>query len=135
MEYIKSGKGLPPLSNNNEPSKQRKFGVFTNRRRKETGNNETMSDIQMTQAERDWCASIGSGWLARDYNGKLFYYANKPTNYNGVWRDGDDLLNCGVIPFDYRFEFIKENECWDISSCRRLKGWQYEELGEIRERD
>lgn len=50
---------------------------------------EEAIEIKLTKKQRAFCEMVGTGWLAADKGGGLFYYENKPTKSEiagGVWK-------------------------------------------------
>lgn len=51
---------------------------------------EEVIEIKLTKKQRAFCEMVGTGWLAADKDGDLFYYEDKPPSRSesneGVWR-------------------------------------------------
>nr|DAU82068.1 MAG TPA: hypothetical protein [Caudoviricetes sp.] len=79
---------------------------------------EHKGPIRLTADEKILCKMINRGWIARDSDGKLWWYENKPTRGTvGAWiARGCSAANIsGAFP-QCKFEFIKweDDEPWEV---------------------
>ena len=78
----------------------------------------------LTVKEKHFVEFAKDGWLARDKNGELYFYKNKPhKNIESWW----DSVPCRLKAFGYFFPFIKweDEEPWSVEELRKLPALEY----------
>lgn len=80
---------------------------------------EYKEPIVLTDDEKALCKLLGRGWIARDKNGKLYWFENKPTNkINAEWITSitGTIINIDSVFPQCKFEFIKwgDEEPWEV---------------------
>lgn len=62
-------------------------------------------------------------YIARDSNGDLFLYTNKPEKGRDVWFLNLEFVNASLKPFDVCFPMVKweDSEPWKIKDLKNLK--------------
>ena len=80
---------------------------------------EYKEPIVLTDDEKSLCKLFGRGWIARDKNGKLYWFENKPTNkINAEWITSitGTIINIDSVFPQCKFEFIKweDEEPWEV---------------------
>ena len=86
---------------------------------------------KLTKKERKFCEMLERGWFARDSNGTLYYYTNKPYKIDVYWNynmilgsvNTSTILNPNTFP---HFNFIS----WDDEepySIEELLTWEAED--------
>ena len=69
------------------------------------------------------CKAFNSGYIARDMNGDLYFYASKPEKGDYVWRDNGTM--CKIPPISC-FSFIR----WEDEKPHNVEDmltWEVEE--------
>lgn len=58
-------------------------------------------EIKLTKKQRAFCEMVGTGWLAADKDGALFYYEDKPPtkseSYEGIWATNGKMAKAKLI--------------------------------------
>lgn len=80
---------------------------------------EYKEPVVLTDDEKSLCKLLGRGWIARDKNGKLYWFENKPTNkINAEWITSiaGTIINIDSVFPQCKFEFIKweDEEPWEV---------------------
>lgn len=80
---------------------------------------EYKEPIVLTDDEKALCKLLGRGWIARDKNGKLYWFENKPTNkINAEWITSitGTIINIDSVFPQCKFDFIKwgDEEPWEV---------------------
>jgi hypothetical protein len=74
--------------------------------------------VVLTDDEKTLCKMIGRGWIARDLDGKLWWYKTKPTKRTvGTWSNRSVIVADISDAFPQcKFEFIKwgDDEPWEV---------------------
>ena len=81
----------------------------------------------LTAREKYFVEFVQEGWLARDSDGELWWYKEKPKRGDNRWKDGGSKYSfCGILVFDQHFRFITwEDEPWAVEELRKLKALEY----------
>ena len=81
---------------------------------------------KLTEKEMYLCKAFNSGYIARDMNGDLYFYASKPEKGDYVWRDNGTM--CKIPPISC-FSFIKweDKEPHSIEDMLKWEVKEYEE--------
>lgn len=80
----------------------------------------------LTIEERQFCELVEEGYIARDEDGELWCYKEKPHKERCTWYSGteiieiEELINYGI---NLEFKFIKweDEEPWSIEELLKLK--------------
>lgn len=79
---------------------------------------EYKEPVVLTDDEKTLCKMIGRGWIARDLDGKLWWYKTKPTKRTvGTWSNRSVIVADISDAFPQcKFEFIKwgDDEPWEV---------------------
>lgn len=78
---------------------------------------------KLTEKEMYLCKAFNSGYIARDMNGDLYFYASKPEKGDYVWRDNGTM--CKIPPISC-FSFIKWEDK-EPHSIEDMLTWEVEE--------
>ena len=81
---------------------------------------------KLTKRERGFCEAVESGWLARDSNGTLYLYKEKPLKHSDDW--GDNIIEWSNLnpSFYPSFDFLK----WEDDepyAVEEMLTWEVEE--------
>ena len=80
--------------------------------------------LKLTEKEMHLCKAFDSGYIARDKNGSLYLYTNKPEKNVNIWCDGEDVVTY-LLPNSW-FSFIKwEDE--EPYSVKEMLTWEVED--------
>jgi hypothetical protein len=80
---------------------------------------------KLTEKEMHLCKAFGSGYIARDKSGSLFFYISKPEKSVVVWHLDEDVT-VTYLPQNSWFLFIKwEDE--EPHSIEEMLTWEVEE--------
>lgn len=89
---------------------------------------EHVEKPKLTKKERQFCELVDTGWIARDYDEKLFFYQiNKPCKNGTYWKTkGNRYQNLSQIMFmdiDLDFTFItwEDEEPWSVEELLKLE--------------
>ena len=78
----------------------------------------------LTEREKHFVEFAQEGWLARDEEGDLWWYREKPEKGTESWKNGKVLYSFkGMLDFKQYFRFItwEDEEPWSIKRLRELK--------------
>lgn len=85
---------------------------------------------KLTKKERMFCELVGTGWIARDRDGSLFWYLYKPHKSDSIWKVDADNYN-DIMRFkdvfmrraNCRFSFIIwiDKEPWSVEDLLKLE--------------
>lgn len=85
----------------------------------------------LTKKERMFCELVGTGYIARDGDGKIFYYKHMPARYDSpisgnYWSTVEQDMTLDIHIIDCLrngFEFIKgtDMEVWDVEELLKLE--------------
>ena len=80
---------------------------------------EYKEPVVLTDDEKSLCKLLGRGWIARDKNGKLYWFENKPTSkINAEWITSiaGTIINIDSVFLQCKFDFIKweDEEPWEV---------------------
>ncbi len=78
---------------------------------------EHKEPVVLTDDEKALCKLIGRGWIARDKNGGLYLYLNKPNKTGIDWMEQDSkYISIHTIFPQCKFDFIKweDEEPWEV---------------------
>lgn len=83
---------------------------------------EYKPETVLTQREKGFLDCIGEGWIARDKEGLVCWFEEKPTKGNVEW-DVDRFEECYVYLNKDTFPFItwEDEEPWSVEDLRKLK--------------
>ena len=85
---------------------------------------EHVDKPKLTRKERQFCELVGTGYIARDYNGNIYYYNNRPDKEGKLWYSiPKNSINLKYILFsDNHFKFIEwsDKEPWAIEDLLKL---------------
>lgn len=77
---------------------------------------------KLTKKERLMCEILESGWIARDYNGSLFYFEEEPWKVFRIWmiEHGNTIK---LTLFNTLFSFIKweDDAPWTVEELLKLE--------------
>jgi len=75
----------------------------------------------LTKKERMLCELIETGWIARDKNGKIYWYTNKPERRVDKWMIQEGSID-NLIRFGCSFDFIHWEDCqpWSVEDLLKL---------------
>ena len=86
---------------------------------------EHVDKPELTKKERQFCELVETGYIARDFNGIIYFYRDKPVKKDRYWyRDGEGNCKLGHILFsDDHFKFIDwtDKEPWSIEDLLKLE--------------
>ena len=86
---------------------------------------EHIDKPKLTRKERQFCELVETGYIARDFNGNVYYYNNKPYKKNTLWYSiPQDSTNLKRILFsNNHFKFIEwsDKEPWAIEDLLKLR--------------
>ena len=86
---------------------------------------EHVDKPKLTRKERQFCELVGTGYIARDYNGNVYYYNNRPDKEGKLWYSiPKNSINLKYILFsDNHFKFIEwsDKEPWAIEDLLKLR--------------
>ena len=78
----------------------------------------------LTAREKHFVEFAQEGWLARDEEGDLWWYREKPKKGTESWKNGKVLYSFkGMLDFKQYFRFItwEDEEPWSVEELRKLK--------------
>ena len=85
---------------------------------------EHVDKPKLTRKERQFCELVETGYIARDFNGNVYYYNNRPYKKNTLWYSiPQDSTNLKRILFpNNHFKFIEwsDKEPWTIEDLLKL---------------
>ena len=79
---------------------------------------------KLTKRERALCEAVQTGWIARDCDMRLHYYASKPELSDMEWVDDDGLwVRLELLGLGETFMFIKDTDTtpWSIEDMLKLE--------------
>lgn len=79
---------------------------------------------KLTKRERAFCEAVQTGWIARDCDMRLHYYASKPELSDMEWVDDDGLwVRLELLGLCETFMFIKDTDTtpWSIEDMLKLE--------------
>lgn len=81
---------------------------------------EYKEPVTLTAREKHFVEFAEDGWLARDKNGELYFYKDKPHKMRSDWWDN---ASCRLKSFGDFFPFIKwkDEEPWSVEELRKLE--------------
>lgn len=78
---------------------------------------EHKEPIRLTDDEKVLCKLLGRGWIARDKNGNLYWYLNKPNKAGIDWMEQNlEYISISTVFPQCKFNFIKweDEEPWEV---------------------
>lgn len=87
-------------------------------------NAEHVEKPKLTKKERMFCELVETGWIARDFGGKLYHYACEPSKGGRDWFNGNfDLWIPENVLHDCTFSFITwgDEEPWSVEELLKLE--------------
>lgn len=84
---------------------------------------EHIEQPKLTKKERQFCELVETGWIARDGDGLLVYYVQKPKRGDNCWIPYSDVLRIdNRFPY-IGFPFIKweDKKPWSIEDLLKLE--------------
>ena len=86
---------------------------------------EHVDKPKLTRKERQFCELVETGYIARDFNGSVYYYNNRPDKKGALWYSiPKDSTNLKRILFsNNHFKFIEwsDKEPWAIEDLLKLR--------------
>ena len=86
---------------------------------------EHVDKPKLTRKERQFCELVETGYIARDFNGNVYYYNNRPDKEGTLWYSiPKNSINLKYILFsDNHFKFIEwsDKEPWAIEDLLKLR--------------
>ena len=85
---------------------------------------EHIEQPKLTKRERAFCEAVQTGWIARDCDMRLHYYASKPELSDMEWVDDDGLwVRLELLGLGETFMFIKDTDAtpWSIEDMLKLE--------------
>ena len=78
--------------------------------------------ITLTAREKHFVEFVEIGWIARDEDGEVLWYLQKPIKDKCGWRCGCDYLIISMV-LDDCFSFVtwEDEEPWSVEELRKLK--------------
>lgn len=72
--------------------------------------------IRLTDDEKALCKLLGRGWIARDKNGNLYWYINKPNKTDIDWIEREEYVSIDITFPQCKFDFIKweDDKPWEV---------------------
>lgn len=86
---------------------------------------EYVDKPKLTKKERQFCELVETGYIARDFNGSIYYYCSKPFKKDRYWyRSWEDNFKLNPILFsedDFIFIDWGDKEPWSIEDLLKLE--------------
>lgn len=73
--------------------------------------------VLLTDDEKVLCKLLGRGWIARDKNGNLYWYLNKPNKTGIDWMEQNlEYISISTVFPQCKFNFItwEDEEPWEV---------------------
>ena len=92
---------------------------------------DTRESIVLTKKEKQFAGEICDGFLARDSDGTLYWYQQKPKKAESEWKGSICYADTAIYPGILRrniFPFIqwKDEEPWSVEELRKLPALEYD---------
>lgn len=99
------------------------FSGYCTRKRFEWLYSEYIDRPKLTKKERAFCELVETGWLARDKDGSLYFYDDKPYKEDGFWRIKKHYvyINPFIFPFEFSFIKFEDKEPWSVEDLLKLE--------------
>lgn len=77
----------------------------------------------LIKKEHQFCELIETGYIARDENGKLYWYTNKPSKREHTWYSSYQCMLITSAPLPVKFDFItwEDKEPWSVEDLLKLE--------------
>lgn len=71
---------------------------------------------KLTEREKAFCVAAESGYIARDENGYLYYFKEKPIKIGKEWRKFDYNIRINGLGLNFSFIGWNDEEPWTIKN-------------------
>lgn len=75
---------------------------------------------KLTKRERAFCEAVQTGWIARDEDNGLYWYANIPEKNNEVW-GGHTYSKISHMKLDFAFIEWEDEKPWAVEDLLKLE--------------
>lgn len=76
---------------------------------------------KLTQREWYLCKAIETGWIARDENGLLYRFEEKPSKSGEIWFHPGIMLSLRIVPDCFEFIQWQDEEPWSVEHLLKLE--------------
>lgn len=92
--------------------------------RKEWLEEEYQEPITLTEDEKAILRNLDKGWkwIARDKNGELYVYTDKPYKDEWIWKTGGEGSNLGIFKHLFKLIKWKDEEPYNIDELLKQNG-------------
>lgn len=84
---------------------------------------EHIEQPKLTKRERAFCEALEFGWIARDFDMNIWWFAKEPVNMTGAWTDAQNDAHSPAYFLNEHFGFIKDTDAraWSVEDLLKLE--------------
>lgn len=82
---------------------------------------EYKEKLKLTEREKAFCIAANSGYIARNKNGYLYYFKEKPGKRTETWFASGYNIRINGLGLNFSFIGWKDEEPWSVESLLKLE--------------